>query len=125
MYAMTATITVTATETRVLVVDETGDRMVARLPAMATAHRWALRTLLESLALWADRPLRVVLFADESFEWERHGLLDALGFGNDGLHLDVQVVPMTPRRARRGKYLRDLGSFALERRRLRNAGVQR
>lgn len=125
MYAMTATITATATETRLLVVDGTGDRMVARLPAMATAHRWALRTLLESLSLWGDKPLRVVLFADESLEWERHGLLDALGFGNDGLLLDVQWVPVTPRRVRRGKYLRDLGSFALERRRLRNVGAGR
>jgi len=126
MHAMTATITATSAETRVLVTDEMGDRMVARLPPMATAHRWALRTLLESLALWTDRPVRVVLYADDSYEWERHGLLDALGFGGDSLHLDVQVVPFSSRRrGRTAKLLRGLGSFAPERRRLRETGTSR
>ncbi len=56
---MMATVRVTLDETRILVSDEAGDRMLARLPALHASHRWALRTLLESLALWSDRRLRV------------------------------------------------------------------
>jgi len=57
---MMATVRVTPDETRILVSDEAGDRLLARLPALHTSHRWALRTLLEALALWSDRRLRVV-----------------------------------------------------------------
>lgn len=48
--------------------DETGDRLLARLPALHASHRWALRGLLEALALWGERRLRVVLYADDDFE---------------------------------------------------------
>jgi hypothetical protein len=52
---MTATVRTTLDETRILVSDETGDRLIARLPPLRSSHRWALRALLESLALWSDR----------------------------------------------------------------------
>jgi hypothetical protein len=122
---MTVTITATSAETKLLVVDETGDRLIARLPSLATAHRWALRALLESMALWAERPVRVVLYADETYEWERCCLLDGLGLGAESLHMDVQFVPLARSGARRrAKHLRNLGSFAQERRRLHRVGGQ-
>ena len=125
MHRMIATVTVTSSETRILVQDGLGeDQMIARLPPIATAHRWALQTLLESLALWTNTPVHVVLYADETYEWERLGLLDALGFESDGLHINVEIIPCPsrPGSSARAKWLRGMGGFAQERRRLRVAG---
>ena len=119
---MMATVRVTLDETRILVSDEAGDRLLARLPALHASHRWALRTLLESLALWSDRRLRVVLHADESCDWQRLGLADAFEFATDGLHLEVDIVPHEPRPSH-AKHLTGLGSFERERRLRRRAGV--
>lgn len=118
MPAMTATVVVTLGETRLLVCDSTGDCLIARLPPLRTSHRWALRTLLESLSLFSGQRLRVVVAADDSSTLERLGLCDALGFGDDGLHLEVELVPHQHARPR-AKRLTGLGSFAFERSQMR------
>jgi len=116
---MRATITATPTETRVLVQDGTGDRLLARLPSLrAAAHPRALSTLLESLALWCGTIVPVVLYADESSDWQRSGLSDALGLGLDSLFFEIELVPLEHRQRRR-KRLTGLGSFARDRQRQR------
>ena len=120
---MRATITATPTETRVLVQDGAGDRLLARLPPLAAAaHPRALPTLLESLALWCGTTIPVVLYVDEQFDWQQGGLADALGFGLTTLFFEVEVVPLEHRRDRRAKRLAGLGSFALERTAHRRTG---
>jgi hypothetical protein len=118
---MTATVRTTLDETRILVSDETGDRLLARLPASHASHRWALRGLLESLALWSERRLRVVLYADDSCDWQRLGLADAFEFATDAMHLDIEIVPHEAR-VNRAKHLTGLGSFEPERRFRRRVG---
>jgi hypothetical protein len=113
---MNATITVTNLQTRVLVQDETGDRMLAQLPPLSSArHPRALPTLLESLALWCGETVPVVLSVDELSDWQRSGLSDALDFGTETIFYRVEVVPLQHARERRPKRLRGLGSFASER----------
>jgi hypothetical protein len=115
---MKASITVTAQQTRVLVQDETGDRMLAQLPPLSsTRHARALPTLLEALALWCGQAVPVVLSVDELFDWQRSGLSDALDFGTETLFYSVEIVPIEHERRRpsRAKRLRGLGSFASER----------
>jgi hypothetical protein len=111
---MTATVRITTDETRILVGDETGDRLIGRLPTLKGSHRWALRALLESLALWSQRRVRVVLCADDSCDWQSLGLSDALEFASDSLHLDVDIVPHEVRHGP-PRYLVGLGSFRRER----------
>jgi hypothetical protein len=111
---MTATVRISPDETRILVRDELGDRLIARLPALHSSHRWALRALLESLALWSQHRLRVVLSADDSCDWQSLGLADAFEFASDSLHLDVDVVPHEGRPGRL-RPLVGLGSFRRER----------
>jgi hypothetical protein len=120
---MRATITATATETRILMEDESGDRLIARLePLPSAAHGRALPTLLEALALWRGETLSVVMYVDESFDWTRSGLADTLGFGLETLFYRVEVVPLEARRRQRPKRLSGLGSFASERRTRRSTG---
>ena len=118
---MMAIVRITLDETRILVRDETGDRLIARLPALHSSHRWALRALLESLALWSQRRLRVVLYADDSCDWQGLGLADAFEF-TDSLHLDVDIVPLEARPGRR-RQLVGLGSFRRERCLCRRVGA--
>lgn len=113
---MRATITAAAGETRILVEDVSGDRLLARLPALeCAAHPRALASLLEALALWSGSKVHVVLCVDEQCGWEQSGLADALGFGLDTLLFEVEVVPLARRRNRGVKRLTGLGSFARER----------
>lgn len=72
----------------------------ALLPPPHRAHPRALPTLLESLALWSERPARVVWSADDSHDGSNTALLDALGFGETRLHFHVEWAPQAPRRAR-------------------------
>lgn len=120
---MLATITVTSEETRILVQDESGDRLQARLPALSRAqHPRALATLLEAMALWSGSKLRVVLCVDERFGWRQAGLADSLDFGLATLFFEVEFVPVTDRSRRRPKRLSGLGSFAGERSAGRRSG---
>lgn len=115
---MKASITVTARQTRILVHDETGDRMLAQLPPLASArHPRALPTLLEALALWCGQVVSVVISVDELFDWQRSGLSDALDYGTETIFYTVEIVPLERERGRgqRPKRLRGLGSFASER----------
>jgi hypothetical protein len=113
---MRATITATPTETRVLVQDATGDRLLARLPSLsAAAHPRALSVLLESLALWGGATVPTVLFVDERSDWQRSGLSDALGFGIETLFFTVEIVPLDHRQRRRARRLTGLGNFTAER----------
>jgi hypothetical protein len=113
---MKATVTATLDQTRILVEDNSGDRLLARLPALTSCtHARALPTLLESLALWSGAPLHVVLCVDEMFDWQRSGLVDALDIATDTLFYRVEVVPLQHGPKLRAKRLSRLGSFARER----------
>lgn len=115
---MRVTITATGRETRILVQDTTGDRLLARLPPLGSGvHARALPSLLESLALWCGTTVPVVLYVDETSDWRQGGLCDALGFGLETLFFEIEVVPLEHRRRRRrsAKRLTGLGSFAPER----------
>lgn len=115
---MKASITVTARQTRILVHDETGDRMLAQLPPLSSVrHPRALPTLLEALALWCGHLVPVVISVDELFDWQRSGLSDALDYGTETIFYTVEIVPLERERrpGPRPKRLRGLGSFASER----------
>lgn len=119
---MQVTITASAHETRILVQDASGDRLLARLPSLTrAAHPRALPCLVESIALWCGTKVRVVLCVDELFSWEQSGLSDALGFGLDTLFFEVEVIPIEGRR-RSAKRLTGLGSFTRERSAQRRTG---
>ncbi len=120
MYPILATITAQSASTRILIQSGGQDLLIARLGSLQSAHRHALRTLLEAVALWHEAQVRVVLCVDEQCDWERTGLLDALGFGRETLHLDIDVIPAQSAR-RRAKRIGGLGSFARERRQMRRA----
>jgi hypothetical protein len=90
---MTATVRAILDETRILVSDETGDRLLARLPALHASYRWALRRLLESLALWGSAGC--VLFCIRTTR------TTGGEFATDGLHLDIVRPPRGPPRARK------------------------
>lgn len=113
---MKVTITITDRQTRVLVQDKSGDRMLAQLPPLSSArHPRALPTLLESLSLWCGEVVPVVLSVDELSDWQLSGLSDVLDFGAETLFYRVEVVPLQHVGARRAKRLQGLGSFASER----------
>lgn len=123
MPGLRATITATSAETRILMEDDSGDRLIARLdPLRSAAHGRALPTLLEALALWRGQVLSVVMYVDESFDWTRSGLADALDVGLETLFYRIEIVPLEAHRRRRPKRLSGLGSFASERRGNRRVG---
>ncbi len=104
-------------ETRILMTEGPDDVLVARLaPVTAAHHRWAAPMLLEAIALWQDRPLRVVLSAESEDYLYSLGLCDGLGLGVSSLHYVVDIVD--PREARRGRRLRGVGDFRDARRQL-------
>jgi hypothetical protein len=94
---------------RLLASTPTHDILKAVLGPARTAHPRAMATLLEGLALWYQRPLSVVLSADDLGGGYAMGLCDALGFGRT-LHYDV-TLGLSGRRARRRRDLRGLGDF--------------
>ncbi len=114
-----ATITEREGQTRVLVQHGQSDLMIAKLGPLCNAHRYALRSLIEGIALWFQERVHVVLCVDEELSFY-HELVDELGLGVETLHFSVEVVPVQLRLDRhRGERLRGLGSFATERRHLR------
>jgi hypothetical protein len=95
----------TPTQTRLMLMDEQDELLRAALPP-PWPHPSPLRAapmLCEALALWLQRPLCVVLGADEPDGLSALGLCDDLGFGVTTLHYEVEVVD--PR------HRRPLGSF--------------
>lgn len=120
MSSIRATVTASESETRILIEDTTGDRLVARLGPLHAAHRYALRMLLEAVALWDQEAVEVVLCADDTCDWQRTGVVDALGLALETLLFKVELVPSEGRPHRRTKRLTGLGSFKRERRVLRS-----
>jgi hypothetical protein len=120
MSSIRATVTASSCETRILVQDSIGDVLIARLGPLELAHRYALRMLLEGIALWEQQTTDVVLCADDSFDWHRVGLFDALGVARETALLKVELAPVELRRGQRGTRLTGLGSFARERLQLRS-----
>lgn len=118
MSSIRATVTASSTETRILVRDQAGDLLIARLGPLAHAQRLALRCLLEAVALWEQQTVVVVLYADDGSDWSRTGLVDALDIARETVLLKVELVPFHTRR-HRAKRLSGLGSFERARRCLR------
>jgi hypothetical protein len=120
MSSIRATVTASSCETRILVQDPIGDVLLARLGPLEFAHRYALRMLLEGIALWEQQTTDVVLYADDSFDWHRVGLFDALGVARETALLKVELAPVELRQRPRATRLTGLGSFARERVQLRS-----
>ena len=97
---------------RLLATTPTHDLLQAILGPIRLAHPRAAPTLLEGLALWHQRPLSVVLSADDADGGSALGLCDALGYGRT-LHYEVGLAfpDRAVRARRRRRDLRGLGSF--------------
>lgn len=95
---------------RLLATTPTHDLLQAVLGPIRMAHPRAAATLLEGLALWHQRPLSVVLSADDADGGSALGLCDALGYGRT-LHYEVGLAFPARRRSPRRRELRGLGSF--------------
>lgn len=110
---MTVTIAPTCDRVRILATMRGRDVLQAVLPPAQTAHRRAVTTLLEGLALWHGSPLSVVLSAESPDGSLATGLLDALDFGEQTLFYGVTLAvdDNDPDRRRHGR-LRGLGEFA-------------
>jgi hypothetical protein len=106
----TVRIVPTEKTTRVLVTMGKDEVLKARLPAPPQVHRLAARTLLESVALFYQDRIRVVLSADSEAISFGLGLTDGLGFGIDTFHYEVEVLPDAAQR-RRATRLLGLGDF--------------
>lgn len=123
MSSIQATVSASSTETRILIRDQSSDLLIARLGPLEHAQRFALRGLLEAVALWDQQRIDVVLFADDGSSWERSGLVDALGVAREAALLKIDLVPAEVRRGRKRRLV-GLGSFEHERRLLDSvAGV--
>jgi hypothetical protein len=81
----------TPISTRILVTQGEEDVLKAVLPPPRQAHPRAAETLLEALALWFQRPLSVVLYADGEGASCALGLCDGFGFGRETVHFSVEV----------------------------------
>jgi hypothetical protein len=90
--------------TRLLMTLGEDEMLRAVLPPPTAAHSRAAATLCEALSLWLQRPLSVVLCADDQGASSALGLCDGFGFGTRTVHYEVEVVDPTRRR-------RGLGSF--------------
>ena len=111
--SITVTIRATRTATLLLVRQDDNEMMIARLGPPTWAHRQALLTMLEGLALWFQARLHVALFAASEEVASSTGLVDGLGLGASTLHFDV-VRPDEARR--RGRRLRGIRGMAALRR---------
>lgn len=101
-----------ATRTRVLVTEGPDELMRAVLPSPSQLqYERAVITFLESLALWLNAKLRVVLSVDAKEAGCCLGLTDELGVGVRSLFFDVEVRDRAARRRRRGRRIRGVGDF--------------
>ena len=107
----------TPTSIRMLLVQGNQELLRAALPGLRTdRHRFPAPMLCETLSLWLDRQLSVVLTADASEPSYELGLCDAFGFGNTTAYYHVEVIEAE------GSRLQPLGSFRdLQRLELRRA----
>lgn len=118
MDRITVTIAPERDRVRMLVRTEERDLLKAVLGPASTTHPRAAATMLEGLALWHQRPLSVVLCADEREHGSALELCDALGFGRRTLHYEVGIALHQVSR-RGGRNHRGLGDF----RDLRQLGI--
>jgi hypothetical protein len=123
MSSIRATVTASSCTTRILIQDSLGDVLLARLGSIEHAQRYALRMLLEAIALWEQQAMEVVLYADDSCDWHRTGLFEALDVARETALLKIKLVPSELRPVRRVTRLTGLGSFARERGHLRSGGT--
>jgi hypothetical protein len=101
-----------AARTRVLLMEGPDELLRALLPSPSQLqHERAAITFLESLALWLNAKLHVVLSVDAREAGCCLGLTDELGVGVRSLFFDVEV---RDRRARQrpGQRIRGIGNFA-------------
>ena len=98
--------------TRVLVTAGPDELLRAILPAPSQLqHERATLAFLESLALWLNAKLHVVLSVDAKEAGCCLGLTDEFGMGVRSLFFDVEVRDRRTRR-RRGQRIRGIGDFA-------------
>jgi hypothetical protein len=91
--------------TRLLVTLGETDVLRAVLPSPTLAHPKAAETLLEAVAMWFQRPLYAVLYADAEGYSSALNLCDGFGIGRQTALFEVEVYDPARR-------LRALGSFA-------------
>jgi hypothetical protein len=101
-----------ATWTRVLVTEGPDELLRAVLPSPSQLqYERAVITFLESLALWLNAKLHVVLSVDAKEAGCCLGLTDELGVGVRSLFFDVEVRDRQVRRRRAGRRIRGIGDF--------------
>jgi hypothetical protein len=111
---MTYTVVMVPSEarTRVLVMAGSDELLRAVLPPPSQLqYERAAITFLESLALWLNSKLHVVLSVDAKEAGCCLGLTDELGAGVRSLFFEIEVRDRRPRR-RRGQRIRGIGDFA-------------
>ena len=111
---MTYTVAIipSAARTRVLLTEGPDELLRAVLPSPSQLqHERAVISFLESLALWVNAKLHVVLSVDAREAGCCLGLTDELGVGVRSLFFDVEVRDRRARR-RRGQRIRGIGDFA-------------
>ena len=117
--AYTVILTPSAARTRVLVLTGQDELLRAFLPPPAQVqYERAVIAWLESLALWLNTKLHVVLSVDVKEAGLCLGLTDELGVGVRSLFFDVEVRHRAARR-RRGQRIRGIGDFSSDLRQLR------
>jgi hypothetical protein len=100
------------TRTRVLVTEGPDELLRAVLPSPSQLqYERAVITFLESLALWLNAKLHVVLSVDAKEAGCCLGLTDELGVGVRSLFFDVEVRDRQVRRRRAGRRIRGIGDF--------------
>lgn len=98
--------------TRILLTRGPDELLKALLPPPSPAHQERAATrLLEALALWVDRPLRVALSADDPETGFWLGLTDEMGVGMRSVFYEVEVVEREAARRRRGIRIPGVGDF--------------
>jgi len=101
-----------AARTRVLVTAGADELLRALLPPPSQLqYETAAITFLESLALWLNSKLHVVLSVEAKEAGNCLGLTDELGVGVHSLFFDVEVRDRGARR-RRGQRIRGVGDFS-------------
>lgn len=101
-----------AARTRVLFTEGPDELLRAVLPSPSQLqYERAVISFLESLALWVNAKLHVVLSVDAREAGCCLGLTDELGVGVRSLFFDVEVRDRRVRR-RRGQRIRGVGDFA-------------
>lgn len=99
-----------ALQTRVLATRGLDEVLRAVLPPPSQIHCRAAPTLAEAMALWFQRQLSIVLYADVTEKRFAMGLCDGLGLGVHNVHYEVNVLMREDLRG--GKRLGGRGNFS-------------